>query len=138
MILHLSVGHVIDRKAVARQLASMQYTRNDMELARGTFRIRGEIIDIFPAEQEKEAIRIHLFDDEIEKLEIFDPLTGHVSESLQRYTVYPKTHYVTPRQLNMMMSDVKAELVEQSLILKLKISCLKHKGLRKELVMIWR
>ena len=114
MILHLSVGHVIDRKAVARQLASMQYTRNDMELARGTFRIRGEIIDIFPAEQEKEAIRIHLFDDEIEKLEIFDPLTGHVSESLQRYTVYPKTHYVTPKeQLNMMMSDVKAELVER-------------------------
>ena len=114
MILHLSVGHVIDRKGVARQLASMQYTRNDMELARGTFRIRGEIIDIFPAEQEKEAIRIHLFDDEIEKLEIFDPLTGHVSESLQRYTVYPKTHYVTPKeQLNMMMSDVKAELVER-------------------------
>ncbi len=98
MVLHLSVGEIIDQRKILRRLAEMQYSRNDMELRRGTYRVRGEVIDIFPGDEELRAIRVELFDDEIENLSQFDPLTGEVVKKMQRFTVFPKSHYVTPRQ----------------------------------------
>ena len=110
MILHLSVGHELSMKVIQRKLVSMQYTRNDLAFERGQFRVRGDMIDIYPAENEKQAIRVHLFDDEIEKIEAFDPLTG-VVEGLKRYTVYPKTHYVTPKEkLEPIVEQIREEL----------------------------
>ncbi len=97
MVLHLVRGDVVDQRQILRRLAELQYTRNDLDLKRGTYRVRGEVIDVFPADEESEAVRIELFDDEVEKLSRFDPLTGEVSEVLPRLTIYPKTHYVTPR-----------------------------------------
>lgn len=97
MILHLVRGDRVDQRFILRRLAELQYTRNDMELTRGTYRARGEVIDIFPAESETEAVRIELFDDEVESLSYFDPLTGEVLRRVPRLTIYPKTHYVTPR-----------------------------------------
>ena len=114
MVLHLSRGEQMDQRHILRRLADMQYTRNDMELARGTYRVRGEIIDVFPAESEDEAVRIELFDDEIEALSLFDPLTGEVRQRVPRYTIYPKTHYVTPREIILEAVDqIKAELKER-------------------------
>lgn len=114
MILHLVRGDRIDQRAILRRLAELQYTRNDLELARGTYRVRGEIIDIHPAEEEREAVRIELFDDEIEQLGYFDPLTGQLLRKVQRLTVYPKTHYVTPRETLLAAIDkIKPELVGQ-------------------------
>ena len=111
MILHLVRGEKVDQRAILRRLADLQYTRNDLELARGTFRVRGEIIDIHPAESDQEALRVELFDDEIESLSLFDPLTGRISRKLPRYTVYPKSHYVTPReQLLQAVDRIKDEL----------------------------
>ena len=111
MLLHLVRGEKIDQRAMLRRLADLQYTRNDLELARGTFRVRGEIIDIYPAESNQEALRVELFDDEIEALSLFDPLTGKVSRKVPRYTVYPKTHYATPReQLLKAVDFIKEEL----------------------------
>ncbi len=98
MVLHLRRGDIIDQRELLRRLTELQYTRNDMELRRGTYRVRGEVIDIHPAESEAEAVRVELFDDEIEQLSYFDPLTGEVLQRVPRLTVYPKTHYVTPRQ----------------------------------------
>lgn len=98
MILHLSVGEVIEQRAILQRLAVMQYQRNDIELRRATFRVRGDVIDIFPAESDKLAIRIELFGDDVEAIVRFDPLTGVVEEKLSRVTVYPKSHYVTPRE----------------------------------------
>ncbi len=98
MVLHLSRGELVDRQSVLRRLAELQYTRNDAVLQRGTFRVRGEIIDIFPADSEREAIRVELFDEEVENISRFDPLTGEVLHQLPRITIYPKSHYVTPRQ----------------------------------------
>jgi len=98
MVLHLSVGEVINQRNILRRLAEMQYSRNDMELRRGTYRVRGEVIDIFPGDEEIRAIRIELFDEEIENISQFDPLTGEVVKKMQRVTVFPKSHYVTPRQ----------------------------------------
>jgi excinuclease ABC subunit B len=98
MILHLDRGERIDQRQILRRLAEMQYTRNDQDFKRGTYRVRGEIIDIFPADSEAEALRVMLFDDEIESLVVFDPLTGEQLRKLPRYTVFPKTHYVTPRE----------------------------------------
>ncbi len=98
MLLHLSRGELIDRKAVLRRLAELQYTRNDAVLQRGTFRVRGELIDIFPADSERDAIRVELFDEEVEEISRFDPLTGEVLHTLPRVTIFPKSHYVTPRQ----------------------------------------
>ncbi|EAR10378.1 excinuclease ABC subunit UvrB [Reinekea blandensis] len=98
MVLHLRKGDMIDQRGILRQLADLQYQRNDTDFGRGTYRVRGDILDIFPAESELEAIRVELFDDEIEKLSLFDPLTGEVLQKLNRYTIYPKTHYVTPRE----------------------------------------
>lgn len=98
MMLHIDRGDIIDQRAVLRRLAELQYTRNDIELHRGTYRVRGDVIDIFPAESEKEAVRIELFDEEIEQISYFDPLTGEVLRRVPRATIYPKTHYVTPRE----------------------------------------
>jgi len=97
MILHLSVGDIMDQRAVLKRLAELQYTRNDTELKRATFRVRGDVIDIYPAESERYAIRIELFGEDVEKISCFDPLTGAVEEDLKRVTIFPKSHYVTPR-----------------------------------------
>ena len=114
MMLHLVRGDRIDQRQVLRRLAELQYTRNDVELQRGTYRARGEVIDIFPAESEREAVRVELFDDEIENLAWFDPLTGEVLNRVPRVTIYPKTHYVTPRQTILDAIDgIKAELKER-------------------------
>ncbi|MHC4956701.1 MAG: excinuclease ABC subunit UvrB [Planctomycetota bacterium] len=98
MVLHLRRGDIIDQRQILRRLAEIQYTRNEVELHRATYRVRGEVIDVFPAESDQEAVRIELFDDEVEKLSYFDPLTGEVLRDVPRLTVYPKSHYVTPRQ----------------------------------------
>lgn len=97
MILHLSVGDIMDQRAILKRLAELQYTRNDTELKRATFRVRGDVIDIFPAESDRYAIRVELFGEDVEKISRFDPLTGVVEEDLMRVTVFPKSHYVTPR-----------------------------------------
>ena len=111
MVLHLKRGERIDQRDLLRRLAELQYSRNDMELKRGTYRVRGEIIDIYPADSEREAVRVELFDDEIETLAHFDPLTGEVSKKVPRLTVYPKTHYVTPRSRLLGATDhIKEEL----------------------------
>ncbi len=111
MILHLREGAMTDQRAILRRLSELQYTRNDMQLRRGTFRVRGDVIDIFPAESERMAVRVELFGDEIDKLSRFDPLTGEVDEQLKRTTIYPKTHYVTPREtLLNTIDDIKIEL----------------------------
>ena len=98
MILHLDRGDIIDQRAILRRLSSMQYTRNDIDFRRATFRVRGDVIDVYPADSEKEALRIDLFGDEIEKLSWIDPLTGELISEVPRATIYPKTHYVTPRE----------------------------------------
>ena len=98
MVLHLDQGDMVDQRKILRRLAEMQYNRNDVELQRATYRVRGEVIDVFPAESEREALRIELFDDEIEALAWFDPLTGEVIRKVPRATIHPKTHYVTNRQ----------------------------------------
>ena len=114
MVLHLSRGERIEQRTMLRRLADMQYTRNDIELARGTYRVRGDVIDIFPAESDDEAIRLEMFDDEIEGLSLFDPLTGEVLRKVPRYTVYPKTHYVTPRDIILgAIDNIKVELKER-------------------------
>ena len=99
MVLQLARGEVIDQRAILRRLAEMQYSRNDMELRRGTYRVRGELIDVFPGDEDTKAVRLELFDDELESIQVFDPLTGEVLEQLPRVTIYPKSHYVTPRQI---------------------------------------
>jgi len=98
MILHLVRGDRTDQRKLLRRLADMQYTRNELDLTQGTYRVRGDIIDIFPAESEREAVRVELFDDTIDSITLFDPLTGVVSRKVPRFTVYPGTHYVTPRE----------------------------------------
>ncbi len=111
MVLHLDRGDKVDQRFVVQRLAELQYTRNDMAFQRGTYRVRGDVVDIFPAESEKEAVRVELFDDEIENISVFDPLTGEVTNRVPRYTVFPKSHYVTPREriLNV-LDDIKEEL----------------------------
>ena len=99
MKLHLVSGDMIDQRKILKRLVELQYIRNDLELRRGTYQIKGEIIDIFPADSEKEALRVELFDREIESLSIFDPLTGQLLKRINRFTVYPKTHYVTPKEI---------------------------------------
>ncbi len=114
MVLHLARGHAVDQRTILRRLAELQYKRNDVELHRATFRARGDVIDIYPAESEREAVRIELFDDEIESLAWFDPLTGEVLRRVPRLTIYPKNHYVTPRQTVLDTIDaIKAELGER-------------------------
>ncbi len=111
MVLHLVVGNTINQRDMLRRLTELQYSRNDVELHRGTYRVRGEVIDIFPAESERDAVRIELFDDEIEQISYFDPLTGEIIQRVTRITIYPKTHYVTPRaQLLSAVDKIKEEL----------------------------
>jgi len=114
MLLHLTVGEITKQREILSTLSKMQYTRNDVTLIRGHFRVKGEIIDIFPADSEERAIRVEMFDDEVENLSWFDPLTGEKLKSLHRVTVYPKTHYVTPKStiLNI-LDDIKIELAER-------------------------
>ncbi len=114
MVLHLKRGDRTDQRVILRRLAELQYTRNDMELTRATYRVRGDVIDIHPAESEREAIRVELFDDEIESLSWFDPLTGEILRRVPRLTVYPKSHYVTPRQTILdTIEQIKVELRER-------------------------
>ena len=114
MVLHLDRGDRMDQRMLLRRLADMQYARNEVDLRQGTYRVRGDVIDVFPAESEREAVRIQLFDDEIESLSWFDPLTGEVLRKVPRATIFPKTHYVTPRErLLAAIDEIKAELRER-------------------------
>ena len=114
MMLHLDRGDQIDQRDILRRLAELQYTRNDIEFHRANYRVRGDVIDVFPAESEKEAIRIELFDDEVENLSYFDPLTGEILRRVPRVSIYPKSHYVTPRQKVLdAVESIKVELEER-------------------------
>jgi excinuclease ABC subunit B len=114
MVLHLSRGEPIEQRTILRRLAEMQYTRNELDLSQGNYRVRGDVIDIFPAESEREAVRVELFDDEVETLAYFDPLTGEVTRRVPRLTVFPKTHYVTPREKLLAALDlIKVELKDR-------------------------
>ncbi|ENK2263270.1 excinuclease ABC subunit UvrB [Vibrio parahaemolyticus] len=112
MMLHLRRGDVIDQRDMLRRLAELQYSRNDVAFERGQFRVRGEVIDIFPAESDQDAVRVEMFDDEVDCISVFDPLTGVVKQrDLPRYTIYPKTHYVTPRdRILEAIESIKVEL----------------------------
>jgi len=111
MVLHLSRGDRIDQRSILRRLAEMQYIRNELDLSQGNYRVRGDVIDIFPAESERDAVRVELFDDEVESLSYFDPLTGEIVRKVPRLTVFPKTHYVTPREKLLGAIDhIKVEL----------------------------
>ncbi|HMK86779.1 MAG TPA: excinuclease ABC subunit UvrB [Steroidobacteraceae bacterium] len=111
MVLHMSRGDVLEQRKLLRRLADMQYTRNESDLRQGTYRVRGDIIDIFPAESEREAVRVELFDDRVERLSLFDPLTGEVLRKVPRLTVYPSTHYVTPRErIHQAVDEIREEL----------------------------
>jgi len=114
MMLHLTKGMIIDQRAILRRLAELQYARNDQAFQRSTFRVRGEVIDVFPAESDDLALRIELFDQEVERLSLFDPLTGQVQHEIPRFTIYPKTHYVTPRErIVQAMEEIKVELADR-------------------------
>ncbi|MEG9482221.1 excinuclease ABC subunit UvrB [Mannheimia sp. HC-2023] len=114
MMLHLQVGAMIGQREILTRLAELQYTRNDQAFQRSTFRVRGDVIDIYPAESDEVALRVELFDDEIENLSLFDPLTGHSLGKVPRYTIYPKTHYVTPRERILdAIEQIKTELADR-------------------------
>jgi len=114
MVLHLVRGDRIDQRSILRRLAELQYQRNEIDFSHGTYRVRGDVIDIFPAESDRDAVRIELFDDEIESLSYFDPLTGEVVRRVARLTIFPKTHYVTPRErLLEACEHIKVELKER-------------------------
>ena len=114
MVLHLDRGERVDQREILRRLAELQYQRNEADFRAGTYRVRGEVIDVFPAESEREAVRIELDDDEVETLSYFDPLTGEVVRSVPRLTVYPRTHYVTPRETLLNAVDkIRDELAER-------------------------
>ena len=119
MVMHLDRGDKVDQRWMLRRLAELQYTRNETELRRATYRVRGDVIDIFPAESDREAIRVELFDDEIESLSFFDPLTGEVRRKVPRVTIFPKSHYVTPREtIEKAIDDIRDELNERLRFLK--------------------
>ncbi len=114
MLLHLKVGDIVDQRFIVRRLAELQYQRNDLAFERATYRVRGDVIDIFPAESDELAVRLELFDEEIERISLFDPLTGAVEKVVARYTIYPKTHYVTPREKILeAVEKIKVELVSR-------------------------
>lgn len=118
MMLHLTKGMIIDQRAILCRLADLQYSRNDQAFQRGTFRVRGEVIDIFPAESDQDALRVELFDEEVERLVLFDPLTGQIQNNVPRFTIYPKTHYVTPRERILeAMEQIKTELAQRRKLL---------------------
>jgi excinuclease ABC subunit B len=111
MVLHMSRGDPIEQRKLLRRLADMQYTRNEIDLQPGTYRVRGDVIDIFPAESEREAVRVELFDDKIDSLSYFDPLTGEILRKTPRLTVYPSTHYVTPKErVQSAVEEIRGEL----------------------------
>src|SRR5271170_4258434 len=117
MVLHMSRGDILEQRKLLRRLADMQYTRNEIDLQQGTYRVRGDVIDIFPAESEREAVRVELFDDTVESLSLFDPLTGAIARKLPRFTIYPGTHYVTPRDrlvgaVDQIRDDLRVRLKE--------------------------
>ena len=116
MVLHLRRGDQYKQEDILKRLAELQYTRNDIDFSRGTFRVRGDVIDIFPAESERDAIRVDLFDDELESLSLFDPLTGEVLAKLPRFTIYPKSHYVTPRENMLKAVDAIEEELRDRLV----------------------
>ena len=119
MMLHISVGDIINQRDILRRLAELQYSRNDVAFQRATYRVRGDVIDIFPAESDRMALRVELFDEEIERISVFDPLTGEVERTLARVTVYPKTHYATPREkILAAVENIKIELKHRSAQLK--------------------
>ncbi|WP_068547652.1 excinuclease ABC subunit UvrB [Thalassotalea crassostreae] len=119
MMLHLRQGDIINQRDILRRLAELQYTRNDVAFQRATYRVRGDVIDIFPAESDKFAIRVELFDEELERISQFDPLTGQVERILPRVTIYPKTHYATPREkILAAVENIKVELKERATQLK--------------------
>ncbi|MCH8544686.1 MAG: excinuclease ABC subunit UvrB [Alcanivorax sp.] len=114
MVLHVVRGDHIDQRAILRRLAELQYTRNEMDFRRATYRVRGDVIDIFPADEEREAVRLELFDEEVEAISIFDPLTGEILRKVSRITIYPKSHYVTPREKVLQAIEmIKVELKER-------------------------
>jgi excinuclease ABC subunit B len=111
MVLHMSRGDRLEQRKLLRRLADMQYTRNEIDLHQGTYRVRGDVIDVFPAESEREAVRVELFDDQIEALSLFDPLTGEVLRKVPRLTIYPSTHYVTPKErVQSAVEEIRGEL----------------------------
>ncbi|GBL03456.1 excinuclease ABC subunit UvrB [Glaciecola sp. KUL10] len=119
MLLHLRQGDIINQRDILRRLAELQYKRNDLAFERGSFRVRGDVIDIFPADSEKQAVRVELFDEEIEAISLFDPLTGAVDKKVARTTVFPKTHYVTPREkIVAAVERIKEELKDRQKNLK--------------------
>lgn len=115
MVLHINVGEHIDQRGLLRRLAELQYSRNDADFRRATYRVRGDVVDIFPAESDYEAVRVELFDDEVESICLFDPLTGEIVSKTPRVTIFPKTHYVTPRQqlldtIDLIKDELKSRL----------------------------
>ena len=119
MMLHISQGDIINQRDILRRLAELQYTRNDVAFQRATYRVRGDVIDVFPAESDRLAIRIELFDEEIEQIRQFDPLTGQIERTLARVTIYPKTHYATPREkILAAVENIKIELKDRATQLK--------------------
>ncbi len=119
MVLHLARGTRINQRDLLRRLAEIQYSRNPLDLSRGTYRVRGDVIDIFPADSERDAVRVELFDDEIEQISTFDPLTGEVEQTTPRVTIYPKTHYVTPRETLLAAVDqIRIDLGKQLTLLR--------------------
>ena len=118
MILHLARGTITDQRSILTRLAELQYTRNEIGFSRGTFRVRGDVIDIFPADSDELAVRVELFDDEVERIVMFDPLTGNAINEVPRITIYPKTHYVTPRNImDNAIVEIKQELQERQKVL---------------------
>ena len=114
MVMHLSRGELIDQRHILRQLAELQYTRNDVDFQRGTYRVRGDVIDIFPADSEREAVRVELFDEEIDNITLFDPLTGAVEGKVPRVTIFPKSHYVTSRDVMLgAVDNIELELAQR-------------------------
>src|SRR6476659_7577088 len=114
MVLHLMRGDKQDQRKLLRRLADMQYTRNELDLTQGTYRVRGDVIDIFPAESERDAVSVELFDAEVESLSFFDPLTGQIIRRVPRLTVYPSSHYVTPRErVDSAIEAIREELRER-------------------------
>lgn len=119
MVLHMSRGDKVNRQDLLHRLAELQYTRNDIDFKRATYRARGETLDIYPAESDKDAVRVELFDDEIEKISFFDPLTGEILRQVPRVTIFPKTHYVTPRErIQKMIEEIKEELRDRLQVLR--------------------
>ena len=146
MILHLRENEKLSQRDTIKRLTEMQYDRNELEFKRGAFRVRGDVLDIFPAENSETAVRVSLFDDVVESIQIFDPLTGHILQRVSRFTVYPSSHYVTPRATTVRAIEaIKIELRERidtftkehKLIEAQRIEQLKYRGLYAEFNLVY-